>query len=266
MGVTAINGVAITASLATNAISASKVETVNNDTGAGNLFVPFFGSQTGVQYPGTDSAFTWNPIANTLWVQGNITASNITASTGFFGTASWSRNAITASRAQQLETITNANTATFYPLFVDSANGTTAPELVYSNGTFTFNPGTQELRAGAMNQGTTSNFSNTSDANLTFDAAITQSMYWVASFTATRSLIVSNISQGRMVRVYIRNTNATQRQISFSGSTTTTGHAAINMAISAGGASATTQNIAGSNGTMFVTIENIGGFIVGGVM
>jgi hypothetical protein len=117
-----------------------------------------------------------------------------------------------------------------------------------------------------MNQGTTSNKSNTSDANLTFDAAITQSMYWVAAFTATRSLIVSNISQGRMVRVYIRNTNATQRQISFSGSTTTTGHAAINMAISAGGASATTQNIAGSSGTMFVTIENIGGFIVGGVM
>lgn len=266
MGVTAINGVAITASLATNAISASKVEAVNNDTGAGNFFVPFFPSQTGFQYLGTDINFFYNPIANTLTVQGNITASNITASTGFFGTSSWSRNALTASRAQQLETINVATNATYYPTFVDSANGTADRETVYTNGTFTFNPGTQELRAGPMNQGTTSNKSNTSDANLTFDAAITQSMYWVAAFTATRSLIVSNITQGRMVRVYIRNTNATQRQISFSGSTTTMGHAAINMAISAGGASATTQNIAGSSGTMFVTIENIGGFIVGGVM
>lgn len=266
MGVTAINGVAITASLATNAISASKVEAINNDTGAGNFFVPFFPSQTGVQYPGTDSAFTWNPIANTLWIQGIITSSRITASSGLLGTSSWSVSSVTASRAQQLETINNANTATFYPLFVDSANGSTTPEIVYSNTTFTFNPGTQEFRAGAMNQGTTSNFTNSVDANLQFNAAITQSMYWVASFTATRSLIIDNISQGRMVRVYIRNTNATQRQISFSGSTTNTGHAGINMAISAGGASATTQNIAGSNGTMFVTIENIGGFIVGGVM
>lgn len=258
MGVTAINGVPITASLSTNATSASKVEVVNNDTGAGNFFVPFFTSQTGFQVPGTDVLFTYNPIANTLTANTFVGA--------FTGTSSWATRAITASRAQQIETVNVATNATYYPTFVDSANGSTGQEIVYTNGTFTFNPSTQEFRAGAMNQGTLSNFSNTSDANLTFDAAITQSMYWVASFTTTRSLIVNNISQGRMVRVYIRNTNATQRQISFSGSTTTTGHAAINMAISAGGASATTQNIAGSNGTMFVTIENIGGFIVGGVM
>ena len=38
------------------------------------------------------------------------------------------------------------------------------------------------------------------------------------------------------------------------------------MAISAGGASALTQNIAGSNGTMLVNMENFGGNIGGGVM
>ena len=90
-------------------------------------------------------------------------------------------------------------------------------------------------------------------------------MYWVASFTTTRSLVVNNLTQGRQVRVYIRNTNATQRQIIFSGSTTTSGHGLINMAVNAGAASVTTQNIVATNGTMLATIENIGGFIVGGL-
>jgi hypothetical protein len=90
-------------------------------------------------------------------------------------------------------------------------------------------------------------------------------MYWVASFTANRSLIINNISQGRQVRVYIRNTNATARTITFSGSTTTTGHAGINMALGGGIASGASVSFVGSSGTAYATIENIGGFIVGGM-
>lgn len=265
MGVTAINGVAITASLAT---SASKVEVVNNDTGAGNLFVPFFGSQTGVQYPGTDSAFTWNPIANTLWIQGNITASNITASTGFFGTASWATRALTASRAQQIETINTATNATFYPTFVDSANGTTGQEIVYTDADITYNPSTNEFRAGLLNLQSSNTVQNTIDANLTIDAAVTKSVWWApaAGFAANRILTVNNLTQGRSVRVYIRNVNASARTITFSGSTTTTGHSSINMAVGAGAASATIQTFAGSSGTGLAWIENMGGFIIGGIM
>lgn len=268
MGVTAINGRDITASLATNATNAVSAST-QLVTANATYYLVFVDANNLTSTPevlGTVGDLNFNPNTGIFQARTITASAGFTSSAGFFGTSSWSRNSVTSSRAQQLETITNATNATFYPLFVDSANGTTAPELVYSNGTFTFNPSTQEFRAGAMNQGTLSNFTNTADANLQFNAAITQSMYWVASFTATRSLIVDNITQGRMVRVYIRNTNATQRQISFSGSTTATGHAAINMAISAGGASATTQNIGGSNGTMYVTMENIGGFIVGGIM
>jgi hypothetical protein len=45
-----------------------------------------------------------------------------------------------------------------------------------------------------------------------------------------------------------------------------TSYSPINMAVNAGGASVTQQTIAGSSGTMLVWMENIGGFIVGGVM
>ena len=91
-------------------------------------------------------------------------------------------------------------------------------------------------------------------------------MVWSAAMTTTRSLIINNLTDGRSIDVYIRNTNATQRQIIFSGSTSTTGHTPINMAVSAGGVSVTTQNIAGSTGTMYVTIKNINGTFVGGIM
>ncbi len=256
MGITAINGVPITAS---SAATASTITVVDNSAGAGNFF-PLFVTNSGSVIPGLDQQYTYNPISNTL------TATNITASGGLFGTSSWSTRSVTASRAQTLETINIATNATHYPTFVDAANGSATAELVYTDADYTYNPSTNEFRAGIINNQATNTFSVTADANLTIDASLTQSVWWVASFTATRSLIVNNITTGRQVRVYIRNSNATQRQIIFSGSTTTTGHAGLNMAISAGGASAIIQNIAANNGTMLAHIENFGGNIAGGLM
>jgi len=262
MGVTAINGVSITPASATSSSLASGIQTVA--TATNTSFYPIFSSVNGGSTsPFTDANLTYNPAVNTLITsqfQGSLT-----------GTASWASNAVsssralTASRAEQVNTINSSTNAIFYPTFVDSANGAADRETVYTNGTFTFNPSTQEFRAGPMNQGTTSNKTNTADADLTINASLTQSMYWVASLTTTRRLIVSNLTQGRSVRAYIRNTNATARAIQFSGSTATT-YSGINMAVNAGAASVTQQTIAGSSGTMLVWMENIGGFIVGGVM
>jgi hypothetical protein len=126
-------------------------------------------------------------------------------------------------------------------------------------------PSTQEFRAGLINNLAGGTKTTTADANLTIDAALTQSVTWIASLTATRSLIINNLADGRFVNVYIRNTNATQRQIIFSGSATTSGHALMNMSVGAGVASATIQNIAGTSGTMLVHAFNIGGNLVGGV-
>jgi hypothetical protein len=265
MGITAINGVAITSSLAN---TASSVSIFDNSSAAGNFF-PLFVINSGsgpAQFLNFDQNYIYNPIANLL------TVTNITSSGGLFGTSSWSTRSVTASlaltssRAQTIETINNATNATFFPTFVDSANGSIGPELVYTDTDYSFNPSTNELRAGIINNNASNTFSVTADANLTVDASLTQSVWWVASLTATRSLVVNNLTTGRHVKVYIRNTNGTQRQITFSGSTTTTGHAGINMAISAGGASAITQNIAASNGTMLAHIQNFGGNIGGGLM
>jgi hypothetical protein len=246
MGVTAINGVDITSSLA---LTSSAIKITNTSTGTGPYFPVFVDSTSGDRSARVDSStFTYNATTDTL----TVTASSA-------NTSSWGRY------ASQSLVVQNATNATFYPTFVDSNPGSPSRESLHSDGNLTFNPSTNEFRAGPINQGTTSNFTYTSNADLTINSSLTQSMYWVASLTTTRRLIVSNLTQGRSVRVYIRNTNASARAIQFSGSTATS-YSPVNMAVNAGGASVTQQTIAGSSGTMLVWMENIGGFIVGGVM
>lgn len=262
MGITAINGIGITASLTNTASYARSV----SGAAVGNtaVYYPFFSSVNG----GTSNLFTNGSLGYNPGVA-QLHSTYFSASLGFIGTASWATSAssaISASKANQVNTAQIATNAVFYPTFVDANNGAPVFESVYTDGNYTYNPSTNELRADVINNGSGGSVAITSDANLTVDASLTQSIYWVAAFTATRSLIINNITQGRQVRAYIRNTNATQRHIAFSGSTTTSGHSALNMAISAGGAQATVQPIAASNGTMFPIIENIGGFIVGGIM
>jgi hypothetical protein len=268
MGITNINGIAITASLA----STASAITITFDGGTAPPSPVLFAQNSGSRDVRSNSELYYLVLSQRLHVpnissSGQIIAASFTGS--LLGTSSWAANAITASRAlsaSQVNTINTTTNATFFPTFVDSANGTSTAENVFTNTTFTFNPSTDELRADLINNNTGGSNTSTADANLTIDASLTQSMYWVASFTTTRSLVVNNLTQGRHVRVYIRNTNATQRQIIFSGSTTTSSHGLINMAVNAGAASVTTQNFVANSGTGLATIENIGGFIVGGLM
>jgi hypothetical protein len=279
MGITLINGIAITASLATTATTASLVTVISDGSTSAPcpiLFVQNSGSVDARVNPN----ITYGVLANRLNVtnissSGTIIAASFTGS--LLGTASFavsSSRAISSSYAifanaafsSSFVTIEAIGTnALHYPTFVDTLS---SPQFqkIYNDTGLTYNPSTNELRANLLNIQNSGSNSSTADANLTIDASLTQSMYWVASFTATRSLVVNNLTQGRSVRVYIRNTNATQRQIIFSGSTTTSGHGLTNMAVNAGAASVTTQNIVANNGTMIATMENMGGFIVGGLM
>ncbi len=171
------------------------------------------------------------------------------------------------SAANRVDVGQGSGNATNYLIFTPQFNaGGTNPAAVTQSGNVTYNPSTTEFRAGIINNTSTAQKTYNVDANLTIDASLTSSMVWSAAFGATRSLIINNLADGREVSIYIRNTNATQRQIIFSGSTSTTGHTPINMAVSAGGVSVTTQNIAGSTGTMFVRIKNINGTFAGGIM
>lgn len=249
MGITAINGIPITASLATNAASASTGLVTTNAT----HYITFVDGNNLTPAPevlGTIGTLTYNPST------GQMAAGGITSS--LFGTASAARN---------VDVGVGSGNATNYLTFTPTFNaGGTAPLPLSESANCIYNPNTQEFRASLVNNMANGSKVNTADANLTIDASLTQSMTWIASLTTTRSLIVNNLTDGREVQVYIRNTNATQRQIVFSGSTTTTGHVAINMSAGAGAASVQIQNIAGTSGTMYVIIKTIGTTFVGGIM
>jgi len=73
-------------------------------------------------------------------------------------------------------------------------------------------------------------FINSIDANLTVDAAVTQSLAWVGNFTANRALFITNLTKGRKFEAYIQNTNASSRTITISGSGVTYNGSPIQLA------------------------------------
>ena len=109
----------------------------------------------------------------------------------------------------------------------------------------------------------------TGDGDYAYDASTTQVASWIANLTATRNLVVSNLTAGRMIRVYVRNTNGTPRLINVTASTTAAGHAAVNLAgnfvgaNAAGQVSATGVTLAATSGTAVITVWNAGGNLVG---
>jgi hypothetical protein len=256
MGITAINGVAITASLslsASNTVSAQSASTItvtDTATGVGPYYVMFADGTTGNRAARVDSStLTYNSSTNTLTTTASFALTSSTALTATVG-------ANTTAAIQQ------------YLLWTPSyaGGGGTQQVIISSSNSLTYIPSTGEFRAGLINNLAGGTQTTTSDANLTIDAALTQSVTWIASLTATRSLIINNLADGRSVNVYIRNTNASQRQIIFSGSATTSGHVLMNMSVGAGIASATIQNITQISGTMLVRAFNVGGNLVGGVI
>ena len=261
MGITAINGVTITASLAT---SASTFAVTDTTTGVGPYYPVFVDGTTGTRTPRVDSStLTYNATTNQLTTTSSFATSAsqaISASHAIIASSSIITNAI------QVGASTTA-TAQQYILFAPqyAGGGGVLATFPSESNNLIYTPNTGELRPGFVNNGTQGTKTTTADANLTIDAALTQSVTWIASLTLTRSLIINNLTDGRQVNVYIRNTNATQRQIIFSGSTSTTGHVLMNMSVGAGVASTNTQNIAGTSGTMLVHAFNIGGNLVGGI-
>ena len=107
------------------------------------------------------------------------------------------------------------------------------------------------------------NSSNTTDADYTFDASLYGYSSWIVSFTAARSLNISNLTTGRRAVIYIRNTNASSRLITINASTTATGFTGVNLAVGAGAASSTSITLVATSGTAVVYVWNAGGTIVG---
>jgi hypothetical protein len=68
-----------------------------------------------------------------------------------------------------------------------------------------------------------------------------------------------------MIMLYLRNTNAATKVINITASTTTSGFAAVNMAISNGAASATSVTLAVTSGTALIRVFNANGVFGGGM-
>ena len=106
--------------------------------------------------------------------------------------------------------------------------------------------------------------SATTDSDHTVDAGIYGMYSITASFTTTRSINISNLTDGRKVILHVRNTNGSQRTINILASTTTSGFAAVNMmGATPGSPSVTSANIDATSGTLFITIANINGTFCG---
>ena len=56
-----------------------------------------------------------------------------------------------ATSADQIKTISQSNSATYYPIFVDSNNATATAESVYSTSSFIINPSTKQVGIGLIN-------------------------------------------------------------------------------------------------------------------
>jgi hypothetical protein len=143
---------------------------------------------------------------------------------------------------------------------------------ILNTGTLTLPTSTDTLVGRATSDTLTNktygNSSSTSDADATVDSATTSYYAYVQSASGTaRTINISNLTAGRVITLYLRNTNAATKQINIAASTTTTGFAAVNLSpgSSAGGASVTSVTLAVTSGTAVVTVFNANGTIGGSI-
>ena len=104
--------------------------------------------------------------------------------------------------------------------------------------------------------------SNVNESPMIIDASTTQRHSRIASFTLSRTLQISNLTPGREVKIYIRNTNISNRTLTVQASTTTSGFSNVNLSNS-GNASVSSFTLAGFSGTAVIWVANIAGDIVG---
>ena len=109
--------------------------------------------------------------------------------------------------------------------------------------------------------------SSTADAAISLDASSTERYSHIASFTADRTLQISNLVPKKEMTIYLRNTNASARVITIQASVTTSSFSNVNLApgTGSGAASVSTVTLAANTGTAVVWVSNIDGNIVGGL-
>lgn len=100
-------------------------------------------------------------------------------------------------------------------------------------------------------------------AIFTINASTTQLYHHSASFNGNKTFQISNLTNGRSVYLYLRNTDSlNNRTMSIQASTTTSGYTSVELSRS-GSISVSSFSLSASTGTAVVWVVNIGGNLVG---
>ena len=204
-------------------------------------------------------------LANNLTTQGAVSFSGAFSFTGTL----INNTSVTFPTTGTLSTLAGSESLTNKKLGSLTSNGivTTSSSDGTLSVTATTGSGSVVLGTAPTVAGVThGHASSTTDADATVDAATTTFYAYVQSASGTaRTINISNLTAGRMVMLYLRNTNAATKVINITASTTTTGFAAVNMATSNGAASATSVTLAVTTGTALVRVFNANGVFGGGM-
>ena len=251
-----------TASLTTDitngtlSVFTSVTGTITLGAAAGTLTTPSTvntGGTTATLYNTTSTTINFGGAATTVAEFGPATSLSVADTATTTGTYNFVTGATLTGNTKTVNIGTNG-----------ASGSTTAINLGSANGTTTTINGTVSVANGTLTKTTTS---STSDADATVDASLYEYYAYVQSASATtRSINVSNLTAGKKITLYLRNTNAGTKTINILASTTTSSFAAVNMSKGdAGGASATAVTLAVTTGTAVVTVFNINGVIGGSI-
>lgn len=107
----------------------------------------------------------------------------------------------------------------------------------------------------------------TASGTVTINSNLFERFNYTANMATGVTVQFSNLTNGREIKLYVRNTNATARFVNFEASTTTSGFAGVNLAPGnlPGGASVSGITLSGTTGTAMMWVGNINGTIVGGL-
>lgn len=226
-----------------------------------------FTTVTGTTVTGTAANFSSGTFANYSTASGFIPTGSGIPTNGMYlpsgNTVGIAASGIPSTRITNSGYFENASgvvSGVFYPVVTQTDIGT-APNQVPVCGmlgdlAFTNFP----FWRGGSNTSTTSGV-------VTIDGALYDRFNYTASIATGVTVNFSNLTNGREVKLYIRNTNATARPINFAASSSDTGHTAVNLAPGnpPGSASVSGITLSGSTGTAMVWVGNIDGSIVGGL-
>ena len=136
-------------------------------------------------------------------------------------------------------------------------------ELYATSATLT---GTQTLTNKTLTSPVFGNATSTADADATIDASTTTFYSYIQSASATaRTINISNLTSGKMITLYLRNTFGTAKIINIAAGIATT-YSAVNMSKGdAGGTSASAVTLVATSGTAIITLFNAGGVIGGSI-